>query len=78
MIEDYAQGDGFCIASTDDWSILELARLFGGTIQLSQNNSKGNRKRSVIAESKDYNFSIKHSLQDYVNELRDNDWEPLC
>lgn len=60
----------YCIGSDEEYSIYEVAQMFGGEIILSE-EKKGDRTRSSIdvTRIKKLGWEAKHSLKEYVNSL---------
>lgn len=61
------QGDDYGIGSDTEYSIIELATMFGGNVK-SLGNRRGNRKSGplITDRTKDLGWSPKNSLEDYV------------
>ena len=68
-------GDEFGIGSRESFSILEVAKLFGGTIQMLPER-KGNRMTAdvVTAKTEALGWSPQRNLVDYIETLRSNVW----
>lgn len=60
-------GDEYGIGSPEEYSILEVAEMFGGTIEMLPERA-GNRNASpvVTAKTRDLGWSPKRNLRDYV------------
>lgn len=65
------EGDGFGLGSHEAYSILEIARMFGGTITMLPER-KGNRMGAVLNTSKSraLGWSARKSLRDYILESK--------
>jgi UDP-glucose 4-epimerase len=68
-------GDDFGIGSPESYSILEVAKIFGGDIQMLPER-KGNRMVADVVTDKTrfLGWTPKRNLNDYIEQLRNNDW----
>jgi len=71
-------GDEFGIGSRESFSILEVAELFGGRIEMLPER-KGNRMTADVVTDKTQalGWSPKRSLADYISTLMANNWNKL-
>lgn len=71
LVGDKGFGDGFCIGSEDMYSILDVAKMFGGEIEMTS-SKKGDRKFSKINldRMEDLGWSAKHNLKDYIKSIK--------
>lgn len=71
MIAENAEGDEFGIGSDKSYSVLEVAELFGGRIEMLPER-RGNRMRAelVTEKTKLLGWECKHNLEDYIKQLR--------
>lgn len=78
MIGNDGVGDGYGIGSPEGYSILEVAKLFGGDIKMIPER-KGNRKSADVIADKtiDLGWSAKYKLEEYISALKANDWIKL-
>lgn len=69
-------GDEFGIGSEESFSILEVAELFDGKIQMLPER-RGNRMNAKVVsdKTKALGWKPKKQLVDYINECRNNNWE---
>jgi len=69
LVGEKGDGDDFGIGDEHAYTILELAKMFGGEIVMTPTRP-GNRMNSAIDTSKvrALGWSVKHSLKDYVQE----------
>ena len=76
MIGNDGVGDGYGIGSPEAYSIIEVAKLFGGDITMLPER-KGNRKSAEVIAKKTISlgWSAKHKLENYIQDLRNNDWK---
>lgn len=76
LVGENGYGDEFGIGSPEAYSIVEVAELFGGKIEMLPER-KGNRMTAdVMAEkTKALGWSPKCQLQDYICRLKVNDWK---
>lgn len=68
-------GDEYGIGSDVSYSVIELAQLFGGEINLLPER-KGNRMVSDVhcERTKKLGWECRHALPDYINLLRSRGW----
>lgn len=69
-------GDEFGIGSHEAYTVLEVAEMFGGKIQMLPER-KGNRMRAdVLTEkTKALGWSPKRSLREYIEDCKSNGWK---
>ena len=75
LVGENGLGDQFGIGSPDAVSILEVAELFGGKIEMLPER-KGNRLSADVIDQKtrQLGWAPKHNLKDYISNLRANNW----
>lgn len=75
LVGENGYGDEFGIGCPDAYSILEVAKLFGGEIEMLPER-KGNRMTAEVVtdKTKALGWSPKRSLVDYIENLRKNNW----
>ncbi len=78
LVGEYGYGDGFGIGSDETFSILEVAEMFGGKIQMLPER-KGNRMISDVFTDKirALGWSPKHKLKYYIETQKANSWNKL-
>lgn len=78
LISERGAGDEFGLGSSDDFSILEIAALFGGPVQLMP-ESPGNRMTAKldITKSQALGWEAKRSVRDYIAECATLESPPL-
>lgn len=78
LVGDYGYGDGFGIGSDENFSILEVAEMFGGKIQMLPER-KGNRMISDVFTDKTraLGWSPKHKLKYYIETQKANSWNKI-
>lgn len=78
LVGNYGYGDGFGIGNEESFSILEVAELFGGKVEMLPER-KGNRITAEVFTDKlrSLGWSPKNSLQDYIAALKLNNWNKL-
>ena len=78
LVGNFGYGDGFGIGNEESFSILEVAELFGGKIEMLPER-KGNRFTAEVFTDKlrSLGWSPKNSLQDYIAALKLNNWNKL-
>lgn len=71
-------GDNFGIGSPQSYSILEVAKIFGGDIRMLPER-KGNRMEADVVTDKTQSlgWAPKRNLEDYIKQLRNNDWQTV-
>lgn len=76
LVGKYGYGDEFGIGSDESFSILEIAELFGGEIEMLPER-RGNRMTADVFTDKTraLGWSPKHSLVDYIAARKANKWE---
>ncbi|MGB5792742.1 NAD-dependent epimerase/dehydratase family protein [Poseidonibacter sp.] len=76
IIGEQANGDNFGIGNKQSYTILEIAKLFGGEIKYLDER-KGNRMNSEVITSKTeaLGWKAKINIEDYINKLKKNDWK---
>jgi UDP-glucose 4-epimerase len=76
LVGDHGYGDEFGIGSPESFSILEIAELFGGQIQMLPER-RGNRMVADVITDKTQGLGWKpvHSIKQYIERMRDSEWE---
>ena len=76
LVGENGYGDEFGIGSGEAFSILEVAQMYGGEIEMLPER-KGNRMSAdVLTEkTKALGWEPKHKLNDYIEKLRVNKWQ---
>ncbi len=69
-------GDEFGIGSPESYTILEIAKMFGGKVKMIPER-KGNRKiaKLVTKKTKALGWKPKRNIKKYIDELRKNNWQ---
>ena len=69
LIGEKGQGDGFGIGGDESLSVLEVAKMFGGNINMLPER-KGNRMSGdvITGKTRSLGWSPKRNLKDYINE----------
>ena len=75
LVADYGNGDNFGIGSDESYSIVEIAKLFGGEIKYISER-RGNRMNAAVHtdKTKKLGWSPKRNLKDYINAFKNNNW----
>lgn len=75
LIAEQGKGDGYGIGSPDGYSILDVATLFGGNIEMLPER-KGNRMIADVMSEKTraLGWVPKRKLPDYIQALKQNNW----
>jgi len=76
LVGENGYGDEFGIGSPESYSILEIAQMFGGKIEMLPER-KGNRMSAdvVTAKTEALGWNPKKNIKDYIEKLRKNNWE---
>lgn len=76
LVGDYGYGDEFGIGCPDSYSILDVAKMFGGQVEMLPER-RGNRMVADVITDKTsaLGWSPKRSLKDFISELRCLNWE---
>lgn len=76
LVGENGYGDEFGIGSEESFSILEIAKLFDGKIEMIPER-RGNRMNAEVVsdKTKALGWSPKKHLIDYIKECRLNNWE---
>ena len=76
LVGEHGYGDEFGIGCPDAYSIIEVAELFDGPIEMLPER-KGNRMTADVITSKTevLGWSPKRKLADYIQDLRNRGWE---
>ncbi len=76
LVGENGYGDEFGIGSEEAFTILEVAQMFGGKIQMLPPRAGNRMVADVMTEkTKALGWSAKKSLKEYIEELRKKDWE---
>ena len=69
-------GDGYGIGNSESFSIIEIAKLFGGNIEMLPER-KGNRLTAEVMNKKisDLGWSPTVSINEYINQIKSKNWE---
>ena len=75
LVGEKGYGDEFGIGSEEGFSVLEVAKMFNGQIEMLPER-KGNRMTAdVMADkTKALGWSAKRALSDYIDSLRSDNW----
>jgi len=76
LVGENGYGDEFGIGSPEAFSIVEVAELFGGQIEMLPER-KGNRMTAdvVTKKTKALGWSSKRTLSNYIKLLKENNWD---
>ncbi|MDD2935476.1 MAG: NAD-dependent epimerase/dehydratase family protein [Candidatus Pacebacteria bacterium] len=71
LVGEKGRGDGHCIGSEESFSVLEIAQMFGGEIEMLP-AKKGDRNHSKIdlTKMKEFSWSAKSSIKDYIEKIK--------
>ena len=71
LIGEQGEEDGYGISSDKSYSILEVARMFGGEIEMLPERLGNRMSGEVVTEkTKALGWRAKHNLKDYINEIQ--------
>jgi len=78
LVADKGNGDEFGIGHNEEWTVMEVAELFGGKIEILPER-KGNRMSAILVTDKTRSLGWRPSkrLPDYIETLRLNNWDSL-
>ena len=70
LVGEKGEGDGYCIGPEEAYSILDIAKTFGGKIKML-GERRGDRKFSKInlTKMKELGWSAEISIKDYINSI---------
>ena len=75
LVGEYGYGDEFGIGSEEAFSIKEVAKMYGGEIQMLPERRGNRMSAEVISDkTKALGWSPKRNLKDYIEECRRNSW----
>ena len=75
LVGEYGYGDEFGIGSEEAFSIKEVAKMYGGDIQMLPERRGNRMSAEVISDkTKALGWSPKKNLKDYIKECRNNKW----
>jgi UDP-glucose 4-epimerase len=76
LVGDSGYGDEFGIGSPDAYSIIDVAKMFGGKIDMLPERP-GNRMSAevIIDKTKELGWKPRVLLDDYIETLRNNGWK---
>ena len=76
LVGKYGSGDEFGIGNLKDFTVNEVAEMFGGKIELVEAR-KGNRMSARVITDKTelLGWESKYNLVDYINDLKMNGWK---
>ena len=79
LVGQSGNGDGYEIGNNNSYTILELAEMFGGEIEMLPER-QGNRMSGEVNNDKikSLGWSCKTELPDYINLLKENNWDDSC
>jgi len=71
LVGEKGKGDGYCIGNEKEYSILEIAEIFGGEIE-KISAKKGDRSRSKIDLTKmhELGWSAKKDIKDFIEKIK--------
>lgn len=71
LVGEKGEGDDFGLGDVREYSVLEIANMFGGPIEMLPERA-GNRMSSSVDTSKAaaIGWSVKHSVEDYIRDIK--------
>lgn len=77
-VGDHGYGDEYGIGSDETFTILEIAKIFGGKIKMLSER-KGNRMSAevITAKTKALGWQSTYNIKNYIEILRNNDWDDI-
>ena len=75
LVGKYGQGDGYAVGSEESYSVLDIAKMFGGPIKMLPPRP-GNRMHASLNSKKTQalGWAPQYSVSQYIKQLRANDW----
>ena len=78
LVGDKGYGDGYGIGSSESYTILEIAEMFSGKIDMLPERMGNRLSADVITEKTEaLGWISKGKIVDYINKLRNNDWDEI-
>lgn len=76
VIGERGEGDEYGIGNPQTYTILEVAKMFGGELEMLPER-KGNRMTAQVVtdKTKQLGWEAKRNLSDYIEELKKNTWQ---
>ena len=76
LVGEQGYGDEFGIGSPESYSVLDIAKMFGGKVEMLPER-RGNRMTAdvIIAKTQKLGWNAQRSVVDWIEELRQNAWE---
>ena len=76
LVGENGYGDEFGIGSSESYSILEIAEMFGGRIEMLPER-QGNRMSADVmtAKTEALGWKATRNIREYIDGLRNNNWE---
>ncbi|MBN1168526.1 NAD-dependent epimerase/dehydratase family protein [Candidatus Woesebacteria bacterium] len=73
LVGERGEGDGYGLGTPESHSILEIAKMFGGKIEMLPER-KGNRKGSTIdiSKARELGWESKTKIEDYIKDFVEN------
>ncbi|TSC87174.1 MAG: UDP-glucose 4-epimerase [Parcubacteria group bacterium Gr01-1014_8] len=70
LVGEKGEGDDFGLGDVREYSVLEIAKMFGGPVEMLPTRA-GNRMSSSVDTSKAsaIGWSVKHSVEDYIKNI---------
>ena len=72
LVGEKGQGDEFGLGSHESYSVLDIAKMFGGEISMLPER-KGNRMESLVDTTraeKEFGWKAEHTVRDYIESLK--------
>lgn len=72
MVGEKGHGDEYGLGSHESYSVLEIAQMFGGTIEMLPERP-GNRMESIVDTTKaenEFGWKAQHTVREYIEELK--------
>lgn len=77
LVGEQGEGDEFGIGCSDAYTVLEVAQLFGGCVEMLPERPGNRMLADVITQkTQDLGWQASRKLDDYVEQLRANNWHP--
>ncbi|MBO1366896.1 hypothetical protein [Vibrio cholerae] len=76
LVSEQGYGDEFDIGSDELFTVLDVAEMFGGLIEMLLERKSNRMTTDILSKkTKVLGWETKRSLTDYINVLKTTDWE---
>ena len=76
LVGKHGIGDGFGIGADESYSVLEVAQLYGGLVEMLPARRGNRRNGSLVTDkTKELGWKPKMKLETYIGLLKENNWK---